>query len=103
MVDAVHEYYQPIEVDLQADYDRQKSEEVRRKSMFDKYYELRHQLVPKDIFIIRSIYIEPGAELTCPAKTIAIFAHYEDINYAQLPELVTNINGCTTIEQVRHQ
>ena len=47
-----------FDLTLTGDFDREKSEAVRRKSIFEKYYELKHTIVPRDLFLIRSVYIE---------------------------------------------
>jgi hypothetical protein len=100
---AVQDYcFGTYDLDLTGHFDREKSEAVRRKSIFDKYFELKHTLVPKDLFLIRSVYIEQGHGLTCPAKTLAIFAHIDDLDYEALPEIVKNINSCKFVEQVKN-
>jgi len=47
-----------FDLTLTGDFDREKSEAVRRKSIFEKYYELKHTIVPRDLFLIRSVVIE---------------------------------------------
>jgi hypothetical protein len=91
-----------FDLDLAEHFDMEKSEAVRRKSIFDKYFELKHKIVAKDLFLIRSVYFEQGEDLTCPAKTIAIFAHLDDLEYENLPDIVNNINSCKCVEQVRN-
>ena len=45
-----------------------------------------------ELFLINSIYVEQGEQKTCPGKTLVIYAHMEDFNYAELPELVQIAN-----------
>ena len=87
-----------FDLDLAEHFDREKSEAIRGKSSFDSYFELKHTIVPKDLFLIRSVYFEQGEDLTCPAKTIAIFAHLDDFHYEALPNIVNNINSCKSLE-----
>ena len=39
---SVQEFYLSLDLDLSGDFDQIKSELIRVKSQFDKYYELKH-------------------------------------------------------------
>jgi len=57
-----------------------------------KYYELKHTIKHEDLFLIRSFHIDQlGPEidaLTCPAKTIVIYAHNDDFSYLEIPKVI---------------
>ena len=55
---SVQEFYLSLDLDLSGDFDQIKSELIRVKSQFDKYYELKHQIIQRDIFLIQSVILE---------------------------------------------
>jgi hypothetical protein len=82
-------------------FQHQESELVRRG--WPRYYQLAHQISHSDLFHCRTILFDQcGAEeLPSPARTIAVFAHCTDIDYTQLPDVMTTAMKCFTIEQVK--
>lgn len=80
---------------------------MRIKAKLPKYFELKPTCKHSDLFLVRSIHIDQCGEtnngLTCPAKTIVIFAHNEDFPYDQLPQLMQTANKCLSLEDVRRQ
>ncbi len=57
----------------------------KQKETFPKFYELHHSIRHDDLFLIQSFYIDQGEDLTCPAKTIVIYAHNRDFQYSDQP------------------
>lgn len=57
----------------------------KQKETFPKFYELHHSIRHDDLFLIQSFYIDQGEDLTCPAKTIVIYAHNRDFQYSYQP------------------
>ena len=93
------------EIFINNDLDKDKTFDVR--TVLPKYYELKHTIQHNDLFLVRSFHIDqlgPDNDgLTCPAKTIAIYAHQEDFSYKDLPAIIKVTNACRTIEEVHLQ
>ena len=52
------------------------------------------------LFLFDRVTIIHDRGFTCPAKTLALFAHFDDFEYDAVPELVKEINACKEIGQV---
>ena len=39
----------------------------------------------RELYESPNVYLEQGENLTCPARTICLFAHTEDLDYSALP------------------
>lgn len=65
---------------------------MQAKGKLPKYYQLEHNINHNDLFLISSINFDQGDGSSCPAKTIVVFAHLEDFNYANQPEIVSTMN-----------
>jgi hypothetical protein len=55
----------------------------------------QHDIEPA-FFLLQTLLIDQGSEMTCPARTLAIYAHEDDIDYTNLPALIKAGNACKT-------
>lgn len=91
---------------LSEDMNKDETFRVRGMANLPQYYELMPKIKQSDdLFLADSFHIDQcgqeGAQLSCPAKTIVIYAHYKDFKYDDVPSVVRIGNQCKTIDQVR--
>jgi hypothetical protein len=72
-------FYKFSDADVFLPNDLNQQATQRLKPVLPKYYELHLKQSTKNLFLVNSLHIDQGQQdLTCPAKTLIIYSHFQD-------------------------
>lgn len=100
ILQAFKEIYQPCDIGMEIDHVATAQVIKESQNTLPRYFQVTHAVQNNDLFLISSIHVDQGTQNSCPAKTIGLFAHFEDFSYSRQPQIVQIINHCKTFDQL---